>query len=77
MPTRGGRPCGARGISRSFLGKFLNFFFRTFSMQAWVGHLFKGGTHTLEWRFAVPIEGATYHLDNAFVSTTPMREAPH
>ena len=41
MPTRGGRPWGARGISRSFLGKCLNFFFRTFSMRAWIGHLFK------------------------------------
>ena len=46
MPTRGGRPSGARAISRPFLRKFLNFFQPNNpnnSMRAWVGHLFKSG----------------------------------
>ena len=37
MPTLGGRPWGARGISRSFLGKFLNFFTPKKSMRGWTG----------------------------------------
>ena len=41
MPTSGGRPSGARAISRPFLRKFLNFFQPNNSMRAWVGHLFK------------------------------------
>ena len=40
MPTSGGRPSGARAISRPFLRKFLNFFQPNNSMRACVGHLF-------------------------------------
>ena len=41
MPTRGGRPSGARAISRPFLRKSLNFFTPQKSIPAWIGHLFK------------------------------------